>query len=110
MIRRIVLVGFHFFTVRIDLYLQLQLQVHKKLFHFKKYPNFDPSSLATIGTWEAETCYAYLCYIDLGPQKVLARPDTIYEIRILLWAYIQYHEGPGLVDPAEPLRSDLAIS
>ena len=27
----------------------------KKLFHHTKYPNFDPSSLATIGTWEAET-------------------------------------------------------
>ena len=88
MIRRIVLVGFYFFcTVRIDIHLQLQLQVHKKLFHYTKYPDFDPSSLATIDTWEAETWYALLHRIDIEPQKVLARTDSTYEIRILLWAY-----------------------
>ena len=90
MIRRIALVGIQlFFTVRIDLHLQLQLQVHKKLFHQTKYPDFDPSSFATISTWEAETWYALLCRIDLEPQKVSARTDSIYEIRILLWAYKQ---------------------
>ena len=85
MIRRIVLVGFQlFFPVRIDLHLQLQLQVHKKLFHHTKYPDFDPSSLATISTWEAETWYALLCRIDLEPQKFSARTDPIYEIRMVL--------------------------
>ena len=71
MIRRIVLVGFQlfFYTVRIDIHLQLQLQVHKKLFHYTKYPDFGPSSLATIDTWKAGTWYALLCYIDLEPQK-----------------------------------------
>ena len=92
MIRRIVLVGFQFFfTVRIDiqLQLQLQLQVHKKLFHYTKYPDFDPSSLATIDTREAETWYALLCCIDLEPQNFSARTDSIYEMRIVLWAYKQ---------------------
>ena len=85
MIRRIVLVEFQlFFPVRIDLHLQLQLQVHKKN-HRKKYPDFDPSSLATISTWEA-----LLCRIDLEPQKFSARTGLIYEIRIVLWAYKQY--------------------
>ena len=42
-----------FFAVRIDLHLQLQLQVHKKLFHHTKYPDCDLSSLAAISTWEA---------------------------------------------------------
>ena len=91
MIKCIVLFGFQFFfPVRIDLHLQLQLQVHKKLFHLTKYPDFDPSSLATISTWEAETWYALLCRIDLEPQKFSARTDSIYEIRIVLWAYKQY--------------------
>jgi len=90
-IMRIVLAGFlKNVAVRIDPHLQLQLQVHKKLFHYTKYPDFDPSSLATIDTWEAETWYALLRRIDLEPQKVLARTDTIYEMRILLWAYKQY--------------------
>ena len=92
-IRRIVLIGFQlFFPVRIDLHLQLQLQVHNKLFHHTKYPDFDPSSLATISTWEAETWYALLCRIDLEILSLnffKARTDSIYEIRIVLWAYKQ---------------------
>ena len=91
MIRRIVLVGIQLFlTVRIDLRLKLKLQVHKKLFHHTKYPDFDPSSLATISTWEAEIWCALLCRIDLEPQEVLARTDLIYKIRIVLWAYTHY--------------------
>jgi len=76
--------------VRIDLHLQLQLQVHKKTLSPRKVPDFDPSPLATISTWEAETWYALLCRIDLGPQKVSARTDSIYEIRTVHWAYKQY--------------------
>ena len=97
MIRHTVLGRFQllFFTVRIDLHLQLQLQVHKKLFHHTKYPDFDPSSLATISTREAETWYALLCCIDLEPQIFSARTDPIYEIRIVLWAYKQYGEARG---------------
>ena len=90
MIRRIVLVESYFFLpVRIDLHLQLQLQVHKNSFSTQNTPDFDPSSLATIDTWEAETWYALLCCIDLEPQKVSARTDSTYEMRILLWAYKQ---------------------
>ena len=79
----------------IDLHLQLQLQVqHKKLFPHTKYPDFDPSSFATISTWVAKTWYALLCRIDLEPQKFSARTDSIYEIRIELWAYKQYESPP----------------
>ena len=56
----------------------------KKTFHLTKYPDFDPSSLATISTWEAETWYALLCRIDLEPKKKSARTDPIYEIRMVL--------------------------
>ena len=90
MIRRIVLVGFQLPPpVRIDIHLQLQLQVHKNSFTTQNTPDFDPSSLATIDTWEAKTWYALLCCIDLEPQFFLARTDSIYEMRILLWACIQ---------------------
>ena len=65
----------------------------KKTFHHTKHPDFDPSSLATTSTWEAETWYALLCRIDLDPQKVSARKDLIYEIRIWLWAHKQYPDG-----------------
>ena len=73
--------------MRIDLHLQLQLQVHKKTLSPRKVPDFDPSPLATISTWEAETWYALLCRIDLEPQKVSARTDSIYEIRFKARGY-----------------------
>jgi len=73
-----------FFTVRIDLQLQIQLQVHKKLFHHTKYPDFDPSSSAAISTWEAETWYELLCRIDLEPHFFKAPTDSIYEIRSIV--------------------------
>ena len=99
MIRRIVLVGFQFFfsPVRIDLHLQLQLQVHKKTFFTtQNTPDFDPSSLATISTWEAETWYALLCRIDLEPQKFSARTDPIYEIRMVLLGIQTVHVSPSI--------------
>ena len=86
MIRRIVLVGFQLFLPRAHYSLPSpSTSSAQKLFHHTKYPDFDPSSLATISTWEAETWYALLCRIDLEPQKVSARTDSIYEIRIVLW-------------------------
>ena len=42
--------------------------------------DFDPSSLATMSTWEAKTWCALLCRIDLEPQGVSARAGPIYEI------------------------------
>ena len=94
--------------MRIDLHLQLQLQVHKKLFHHTKYPDFDPSSLATISTWKSKTWYALLCSIDYEPQKkVSARTDSILEIRIVLWAYKEYKQlHIFMMGPHLPKRQD----
>ena len=76
--------------MRIDLHLNFNFKCTKNSFTTQNTPDFDPSSLATIDTWEAETWYALLCCIDLEPHKVSARTDLIYEMRILLWAYKQY--------------------